>query len=370
MSASISLKELLYSHTLPAADELTRSAGDKKVQCFACAHRCTIAEGRSGVCRVRFNENGQLRVPGGYVAGVQIDPIEKKPFYHVYPGREALSFGMLGCNFHCSFCQNWITSQALRDEQAVAVPRFCDAEQLARLAVDNHVPLAVSTYNEPLISSEWAVEVFKRLTAHGIVCGYVSNGYGTPEVLRFLRPHMQLFKIDLKCFNEANYRRLGGRLQDVLETIRLARQMDFWVEVVTLVVPTFNDNEDEFRRIAEFLAGVSPDIPWHVTAFHPDYKMTDPPRTPAKTLLRAHQIGKAAGLRYVYAGNLAGGAGDCEHTFCPACGSLLIRRRGFYVAQNRVRGGACPDCGERIAGIWEDDPPTVSNGPGLPRPVV
>ncbi len=369
MSTSISLKELLYSNTLPAAGELVRDKGDKAVQCFACGHRCVISDGRTGVCRVRFNQNGQLRVPGGYVAGLQIDPIEKKPFYHAYPGREALSFGMLGCDFHCSFCQNWITSQALRDDQAVSYPRFCGAEELVRIASDNGVPAVVSTYNEPLITSEWAVEIFKLARTHGIACGYVSNGHGTPEVLKFLRPHMQLLKIDLKCFNERSYRELGGNLQNVLDTIRLAREMAFWVEVVTLVVPTLNDGDEELKRIADFLVGVSPDTPWHVTAFHPDYKMTGPRRTPVKTLSRAYEIGRAAGLKFVYAGNLPGSVGESENTFCPGCRSTLIRRHGFYVAQNRIKAGACPDCGEKIAGVWEADAPGSSNGTGLPRSV-
>ena len=368
MSSTIPLKALLGGHTIPAAAELVRKEGDA-IRCLACGHRCLMQEGKAGVCRVRFREGGELRVPGGYVAGLAVDPIEKKPFYHAYPGRDAMSFGMLGCDFHCAYCQNWVTSQSLRDNDAVAAPRFCTAEQIVQLAVEQRTPVIVSTYNEPLITSEWAVEVFRRARPHGIVCGYVSNGNATPEVLAYLRPYVDLYKVDLKCFNDRNYRKLGGILQNVLDTIRLLKEMGFWVEVVTLIVPTFNDSDDELKQIAGFLASVSPDIPWHCTAFHPDSKMTDPPPTPPDTLLRAYDIGRAAGLRFVYPGNLAGCVGDRENTFCPNCRELLIRRRGFHVAENRMNGDRCPACGVVIPGVWEKAPPKVSDGAGLPRPI-
>ena len=279
--------------------------------------------------------------------------IRDRPFYHAFPGCDALSFGMLGCNFHCSFCQNWVTSQALRDDAAVAAPRFCTPEQIVRPAIENRTPVMVSTYNEPLITTDWAIEVFQLAREHGIVCGYVSNGYATPEVLEFIRPFVRLYKVDLKCFNDAGYRRLGGTLQGVLDAIRLLKSMDFWVEVVTLVVPTFNDSDDELKRIAEFVASVSPDIPWHCTAFHPDYRMTGPPPTPTQTLLRAYELGKAAGLKYVYPGNKPGSVGELENTFCPKCRALLIRRYGFSVRENRMNAGKCPECDEPIPGVWQ-----------------
>jgi len=363
-----SLKQLLAEHTMAAAPALVRREGDA-LRCLACGHRCLIADGRAGVCRVRFNRGGELRVPGGYVAGLAVDPIEKKPFYHAYPGRDAMSFGMLGCDLHCSYCQNWVTSQALRDDRAISPPRFCRAEQVVELAVSNRAPVIVSTYNEPLITADWAVEIFRIARQRGLVCGFVSNGNGTPEVLEFLRPYVDLYKVDLKTFSDRNYRKLGGVLANVLDTIRRLKQMGFWVEVVTLVVPTFNDGDDELRRMAEFLVSVSPDIPWHVTAFHPDYRMTDPPPTPVETLLRACEIGESAGLRFVYAGNLPGRVGEREHTFCPECRALLIRRRGFYVEENRMRAGRCPQCDAAIPGVWEKDAPQVSNGTGLPRAV-
>jgi pyruvate formate lyase activating enzyme len=305
------------------------------------------------VCRVRFNQGGRLRVPAGYVAGLNIDPIEKKPFYHVLPGSDALSFGMLGCDLHCSFCQNWISSQTLRDDRATALPHRIGADELAQLAVTHRTPLAVSTYNEPLITADWAVEVFKRLKPHGIRCGFVSNGNATPEVLRFIRPYVDLYKVDLKCFDDRHYRRLGGTLRAVLDTIGWLKELDFWVEVVTLVVPTLNDSDEQLDGIARFLAGVDPDIPWHVTAFHPDYKLTDPPPTPGETLIRAHEIGLAAGLRFVYCGNRPGSLGHRENTFCPNCHATLIRRWGFQVEENRLVDGCCPDCGCTIPGIWK-----------------
>ena len=370
MSASIRLKELLFDNTMPSAPELAVREREGRVRCLACGHRCSIKPGRSGVCRVRFNADGELRAPAGYVAGVQIDPIEKKPFYHALPARDALSFGMLGCDLHCGYCQNWVTSQALRDDAAVSRPNFCSPERLVELAVKHHVPVLVSTYNEPLITADWAVEIFKLATAEGIRCGFVSNGNATPEVLEFLRPHVDLYKVDLKSFNDRSYRSLGGVLENVLETIRLLKKMDFWVEVVTLIVPGFNDGEEELKQIADFMAGVSCDIPWHVTAFHPDYKMTDPPRTPADTLIRAYDIGKAVGLKYVYPGNLPGGLGKRENTYCVSCEKLLIRRRGFVVEENRMKAGACPFCQTKVPGVWEDTPPSATQGFGVPLPVV
>lgn len=369
MASSILLKTLLEENTMPAHPDLVR-AEPEGVRCLACGHRCLVKPGRFGVCRIRFNRDGELRVPGGYVAGLQVDPIEKKPFYHAFPGREALSFGMLGCDFHCSYCQNWVTSQALRDDEAVSLPRFCTAQQLADLAVENGAPVVVSTYNEPLITSEWAVEVFKLARRHGQTCGYVSNGNATPEVLAFLRPYVDLFKVDLKTFNDRHYRELGGVLANVLDSIQQLLTMGFWGEAVTLVVPGFNDSDEELTQIARFLAGTSPNIPWHVTAFHPDYRMKGPPATPVSTLLRAYDIGRAAGLNFVYPGNIHGGVGDRENTFCPKCNALVIRRRGFSVIENRMKSpGHCPQCGERIAGVWESSAPEQSNGPGVPRPV-
>lgn len=369
MSDAASLQTLLQDSTMVSAKELAVPERNNAVRCLACGHRCRVLPGRSGVCRVRFNEDGVLRAPAGYVAGLQVDPIEKKPFYHAFPGRNALSFGMLGCNLHCSYCQNWITSQALRDDQAVAYPRQASAEQMVALAVEHAVPVIVSTYNEPLITADWAVEIFKLATAEGITCGFVSNGNATPEVLRYIRPFVDLYKVDLKSFDDRHYRSLGGTLDNVLATIRDLVDLGFWVEIVTLVIPGFNDSDEELSQMAAFLAGVSPEVPWHVTAFHPDYKMGDRGRTPAETLARARQIGLDAGLHHVYAGNLPRQIDGGESTRCPQCGAVVIRRCGFTVEENRMRSGQCPDCRRPIAGRWESDPPQRSGKPGMPRPI-
>ncbi len=320
--------------------------------CYACGHRCAIPPGRDGICKVRTNRDGVLYVPSGYVAGVAVDPIEKKPFFHAMPGSKALSFGMLGCDYHCGYCQNWLTSQALRDPVAGTPPEPATAEKLVGWALEHSAPVITSTYNEPLITTEWAVEVFKLAKQYHLKCSYVSNGNGTPEVLEYLRPYIDFFKVDLKSFRQKNYRQLGGTLQNVLDTIRTLQVMNIWVEVVTLVVPTFNDSDEELREIASFLVSVSPDIPWHVTAFHQDYKMRDPASTPARTLVRAAEIGKEAGLRFVYAGNLPGMTEELENTTCPSCGELLIERVGFRVLANRLTNGACPACTAPVPGVW------------------
>src|SRR6476620_271643 len=297
---------------------------DGRLRCYACGHCCPLPEGALGVCRVRFNKGGRLYVPWGYVGGIQCDPIEKKPFFHAFPGSRAYSFGMLGCDLHCSYCQNWVTSQAIRDPSAVSAPLSATPQALVHDAIRSKARALVSTYNEPLITSEWAIAVFKEARAAGLVTGFVSNGNGTPQVLEYVRPWVDLYKVDLKSFDDRHYRQLGGRLQPILDTIRRLHEMGFWFEIVTLVIPGFNDSEDELQRLTAFVASVSPNIPWHVTAFHKDYKMTDPDNTSAEILLRAGEIGKKSGLRYVYAGNLHGEVGDLENTRCPHCRQLLI----------------------------------------------
>jgi pyruvate formate lyase activating enzyme len=323
------------------------------VHCYACGHDCKIPDGQAGVCKVRFNRGGTLYVPWGYVGGVQCDPIEKKPFHHAYPGALAYSFGMLGCDLHCSYCQNWVTSQAIRDPEAVVPPMRVTPESLVTEALELGARVLVSTYNEPLITSEWAVAVFQAARAAGLATGFVSNGNGTPRVLEYLRPWVDLYKVDLKSFDDRHYRQLGGRIEPILQTIRRLHEMGFWLEIVTLVIPGFNDSDDELTRLAEFIAGVSPDIPWHVTAFHKDYKMTDPDNTRPETLLRAAEIGKKAGLRYIYAGNLPGQVGELEDTRCPNCRTLLIERFGYLITGYHLTpSGTCPKCATQIPGRW------------------
>ena len=333
--------------------ELYERLPDGRLRCYACGHCCPLPEGAIGVCKVRFNEGGRLFVPWGYVGGVQCDPIEKKPFFHAQPGALAYSFGMLGCDLHCGYCQNWVTSQALRDPAAVAPPLQATPEGLVEDALRLHARVMVSTYNEPLITSEWAVAVFKEAKAAGLTTGYVSNGNGTPEVLEYLRPWVDLYKVDLKSFDDRHYRQLGGRLQPILDTIRRLHAMDFWVEIVTLLIPGFNDSRDELERLTSFIASVSPDVPWHVTAFHADYKMTDPPNTTAGMLVDAAAIGRANGLRYVYAGNLPGRVGGLEDTCCPSCGDMLVARYGYHIRDYRITAdGRCPSCAAIVPGRW------------------
>ncbi len=346
------LKEVLDANIREAAPELVEKLDRDRLRCYACGHECPISEGQSGVCKVRYNRGGTLYVPWGYVAGVQCDPVEKKPFFHAHPGALAYSFGMLGCDLHCSYCQNWVTSQALRDPDAVAPPQRANPEAMVQEALELGAKIMVSTYNEPLITSEWAVEVFKHAKASGLMTGYVSNGNGTPRVLEFLRPWVDLYKVDLKSFDEQHYHQLGGRLQPILDTIRRLKAMDFWGEIVTLIVPGFNDSDDELTRMAEFLASVSPLIPWHVTAFHTDYKMENPD-TPPETLLRAADIGKRAGLKFVYAGNLPGEVGELESTRCHHCGELLVARWGYFIRDYRITPeGRCPKCNLEVPGRW------------------
>lgn len=355
--------------------ELYETLPDGAVRCFACAHRCLIREGRRGICQVRFNQGGKLRVPWGYVAGLQADPIEKKPFFHLLPGEDALTFGMLGCDFHCEFCQNWLSSQTLRDPASDASANFIrrlSPEQIVSFARRSGARVIASSYNEPLITSEWAVAIFRPAQQAGLKCVYVSNGNATPEVLQYLRPYLVGYKIDLKTMQDRHYRQLGGVLTNVLDSIRLAHELGLWVEIVTLVVPGFNDSTEELMDAARFITSVSRDIPWHVTAFHPDYKMTEPPPTSVKTLLRAAEIGQEAGLKYVYAGNLPGRVNEYEHTCCPNCQTRLIERYSYVIQDYRITAqGACPKCGAKIAGIWTDRPELVHlGGLGLPKVVM
>lgn len=348
----VTLQDTLDSWSRPGT--LWHPEGDDgSVRCVACGHRCLIRPGRRGICKVRDNPAGTLRAPWGYVAGLQSDPIEKKPFFHVLPGSDCLTFGMLGCDFHCGYCQNWITSQALRDPAAGSVPTRIDPGALVAAGVARGARAVASSYNEPLITAEWAVDVFRAARPHGLVTCFVSNGNATPEVLDFIRPWTDCYKIDLKAGDPLAYRQLGGVLEHVLAAIRMVHERGFWLEIVTLLVPGFNDGPGEVRRMADAIAAVSPDIPWHVTAFHQDYRMTDPRDTRADDLVRACETGRAAGLRHVYAGNLPGRVGPWEHTWCPSCGGLLVERWGYSILQRRLTSqGTCPDCNEHIAGRW------------------
>ncbi|MBN1564735.1 MAG: AmmeMemoRadiSam system radical SAM enzyme [Anaerolineae bacterium] len=350
-----SLQNHLDQMTIPGALVEAVETEPNAVRCVACGHRCYLRAGRRGICQVRYNDGGTLRVPHNYVGALQIDPIEKKPFFHVTPGQPILSFGMLGCDFRCDYCQNWQISQTLRDDNAGRDYTPITAEELIALGKSRGTRAVASTYNEPLITTEWAVEIFKQAKQAGMRTVYVSNGNGTPEVIDYLKPWLDGYKIDLKTMQDKHYRKhLGGVLQNVLDTIKRVHEAGIWLEVLTLIIPGFNDSNDELWEAARYIRSVSAAIPWHVTAFHPDYKMTDRGRTPAETLIRAAEIGAEAGLKYVYAGNLPGRSGEWEDTRCPNCQTTLIRRTGFLVQENKLAstGGKCPQCGTHIPGIW------------------
>jgi pyruvate formate lyase activating enzyme len=263
---------------------------------------------------------------------------------------------MLGCDLHCGYCQNWVSSQALRDPAASLDFHDADAGQLAGWAQRHGCEFVVSTYNEPLITAEWARDVFREARRLGMRTGFVSNGNATPEALEYLRPVLDIYKVDLKTFDDRRYRQLGGRIGPILDSIRMLHSLGIWLEIVTLLVPGFNDSERELEQLTGFIAGVSADIPWHVTAFHSDYRMIGIANTECRQLEMAAAIGRAAGLRYVYAGNCPGMVGRHEDTCCPGCGAELIRRTGFRVIENRLEttSGRCPECAAAIPGIWNE----------------
>ena len=363
------LRSVLDERVREADSLLYEKLENHRVRCFACGHCCPIPEGQPGVCKVRYNRGGTLYVPWGYTAGTQCDPVEKKPFFHAYPGALAYSFGMLGCDLHCAYCQNWVTSQALRDSNALSLPLPSSPELLVRDAIAQGAKILVSTYNEPLITSEWAVAVFREAKAAGLLTGFVSNGNATPQVLEYLGPWLDVYKVDLKSFDDRHYHELGGRIGPILESIRRIHEMGLWLEIVTLLIPGFNDSTDELRRLTEFLSNISPDIPWHVTAFHGDYKMTDPRDTRPEDLLRAIEIGRQSGLRYIYAGNLPGAVGEWEDTRCPQCSETIIQRYGYMIMDYRLTpDGHCPHCATAIPGRWAARfEGQIASRPFLPR---
>jgi pyruvate formate lyase activating enzyme len=280
---------------------------------------------------------------------VDREPYEGEVYNLEVDGEHSYLAGLIGV----ANCQNWVTSQALRDKAAVAPADTMSPEDIVSAAQRAGARIVTSTYNEPLITSEWAVEVFKHAKPAGLVCSYVSNGNGTEEVLEYLRPWVSLYKVDLKGFRDRSYRDLGGTLERVLFTIRALHAKGFWVEVVTLVVPGLNDSPEELGDIARFLVSVSPDIPWHVTAFHPDYRMEDRNATSVQSLLRAAETGAAEGLHFVYAGNLPGAVRSFENTYCPGCRGLLVERLGYRILRNRMdASGRCPECRQTVPGVW------------------
>jgi pyruvate formate lyase activating enzyme len=328
---------------------LWEPAGEGAVVCRLCAHRCVIKPGKTGVCAVRENREGRLvTLVYGEVVAAHVDPIEKKPLFHFLPGSTALSIATPGCNFHCGFCQNWQISQAPRRRGGAVAGEPFPPEAVIREAVDRGCRSISYTYTEPTIFFEYAYETARLAREAGLLNSFVTNGYMTAEALELIRPVLDAANVDLKAFSDETYRRVcGARLEPVLDSIRRMKALGVWVEVTTLVVPGLNDGDDELAAIARFIASVDPDIPWHVSRFHPDYEYTQAPATPLERLRAAAAAGRREGLRHIYVGNVPG---ETEDTVCPVCGTVLIRRRGFAVLANVLRDARCPSCGTPLAG--------------------
>jgi len=337
-----------------------------KVLCTLCPRACRIGDGQNGFCWIRRNQRGRLVTTGwGRTTGFAVDPIEKKPLSHFYPGSTVLSFGTAGCNLGCRFCQNWDTSKARMDE--AASEEEWTPSRVVDLARRMRAPGIAFTYNDPIIWAEYAIDVAREAHARGLFTVFVTNGYVGAEARADIFRHMDAANVDLKAFTEEFYaRQTLSHLEPVKETLEwLARETDVWVEVTTLLIPGLNDGDDETRMLARFVRDrMSPDVPLHFSAFHPAYRMLDRPRTPARTLTRARAIALAEGLRYVYTGNVHDREGDT--TFCPACGAKVIERNWFAVEAVRMRGPLCAACGTRIAGRFADGPVAPTEGRRIP----
>ncbi|MBD3210392.1 AmmeMemoRadiSam system radical SAM enzyme [Candidatus Micrarchaeota archaeon] len=341
---------------------------EKYIECYACNHRCKIPEGRVGICGVRANKGGEFDlVVYGKPCAVWADPIEKKPLFHFLPGSSSFSIGTYGCNFSCKHCQNWDISQAPHDakeknpekwrEYFAGIVEKCSTrmpEDVVSAAERENCKSIAFTYNEPTIFTEYALDVMEIARKKGMKGVYVTNGYETKECWERLDGYIHAANIDLKAYTDEFYREIcNGRLEPVKESIRIANGMGIWTEVTTLVIPGENDSDEELKQIAEFLCSVDPEMPWHVTAFTPAYKMMDKSRTSPETLVRAREIGKQAGLKYVYCGNLPFSYADYEKTSCPECGKPLVTRTGFAISENNIQDGKCRFCGKEISGVWE-----------------
>lgn len=322
----------------------------ERVKCNLCAHRCKIPEGKRGICLVRENREGILyTLVYDKISSANVDPIEKKPLFHFLPGTKSFSLATVGCNFRCEFCQNSSISQLVRDGGKIYGTPMSPLE-LVEIA-DRYGCRSISyTYTEPTVFFELAYDTAKLAAEKGLKNTFVTNGFMTAEAIEMIHPYLHAANVDLKSFRDETYRRvMWGRLEPVLESIRLMKSLGIWVEVTTLVVPGMNDSEKELSDIARFVASVGVEIPWHVTRFHPDYRMQDRGGTPLEALRKAQKMGIEAGLRYIYCGNVPGEEG--ENTHCYQCKALLIKRWGFEVMENRVRGGRCPDCSTLIDGV-------------------
>jgi pyruvate formate lyase activating enzyme len=331
--------------------KLYEVVSDKKIHCFLCNHHCKITDSKFGLCGVRENRGGKLYTHAfGEAIAANIDPIEKKPLYHFLPGTTSFSIATIGCNFRCGFCQNWQISQLSHREGREEGGYRLLPQDIVNKAKEQRCKSISYTYTEPTIFFEYAYDTAQLAKERDLFNVFVTNGYMTTEALETIHPFLDACNVDLKAFAEEFYRKTcHGHLEPVLTSIRTMKELGIWVEITTLVIPGHNDDEDQLRGIAEFIAGVDPNIPWHISRFHPDYQFTGVRATPLEVLARAYSLGEEAGLRYIYVGNVPG---EATETICPKCGRSLIRRRGFFVKVNEVKDSACPACGERIAGLF------------------
>ncbi|WP_373498794.1 AmmeMemoRadiSam system radical SAM enzyme [Desulfococcus sp.] len=325
---------------------------EAKVRCGLCHHRCIIKPGRRGICGVRENRDGVLNtLVYGRLIARHIDPIEKKPLFHVMPGSLSYSIATVGCNFACRFCQNADIAQMPADRDGMVMGDTVLPEAVVRAAEKGGCRSIAFTYTEPTVFFEMAFETARIARERGLLTIFVSNGYMTPEAVEMIRPYLDAANIDLKAYSDDFYKTYcGARLEPVRETLKTMKTAGIFVEVTTLVIPGLNDAPKELRALAGFIADeLGPETPWHISRFHPVYRLTDRPPTPVETLTAARDIGLDAGLKYVYLGNVPGSGG--EDTACPGCGRTVIRRMGFQIRENRTEKGRCPDCGEPIHGI-------------------
>jgi len=325
---------------------------DGSLTCKVCAHGCHLKEGQRGICVVHQNIGGELVcLVYGRLVAEYVDPIEKKPIFHVLPGSLSYSVATRGCNFRCSHCQNASISQLGRRENVTSSGVMRKPEELVEAAVETGCRSISYTYVEPSVFFEYAYDCCVLAAEKGLKNVFVSNGYMTEQATEILAPVLSAANIDIKAFSDSFYKNVcGARLQPVLDSVRLLKELGVWVEVTTLVIPGLNDSDNELAKIADFLASIDVSIPWHVTGFYPTYKMLDTASTPVATLKRARQIGLESGLRHVYAGNRPG-SGD-EDTICPVCNCRVIKRHGFRIEGMLLKAGSCPGCGEYIPGIW------------------
>ncbi|MBN2687568.1 MAG: AmmeMemoRadiSam system radical SAM enzyme [Deltaproteobacteria bacterium] len=329
---------------------LYETMGTKKVRCNLCAHRCTIGPSKRGICGVRENRDGTLyTLAYGTIIAQNVDPIEKKPLFHVYPGSKSFSIATVGCNFRCTFCQNNEISQMPRESGRIMGSPALPEDVVSRALTSGSKTIAY-TYTEPTIFFEYALDIGKSAHAKGIRNVFVTNGYMSAEALNVISPFLDAANVDLKSFSDDFYKKYcGARLQPVLDSLKRMKEQGIWLEITTLIIPSLNDSDEELKDIARFIASLGSDTPWHISRFHPHYEMTHLPSTPVKTLHKAARFGAEAGLKYVYTGNVPGDRQ--ESTFCSNCGNKLIDRYGFHINELNLDGSKCPRCGTPLHGI-------------------